>query len=358
MDLLAWVDAASRASVLSGYAHAAAKLGLDHDGDAEAVAARFLAWLEGTSRPWLVVLDDLHDAADLDGLMPAGPAGRVLITTADAATVGGVPGVLTVAVPVFSIREALGYLSGLLTTDPDQRNGAIDLAGELGCDPAALGQAAAVIISTGISCGEYREYLIDGRSRFAAAGGPTAAMAGLTWRVSASHAEQLVPGGAWPLLVLAALAGGHGVPGMVFTAPATCQYLAGQDGGGPPDPQLGLAGAAGPAADRAGGHRCGGHAASGVAEPGGAGGRSAPPRRRNWRPRRPGRWLRRWRRCGRMGRRDRRWPRGCGRARPACGGPPGMRCGRVAAAPGCCWRPGAAWTGPGWPARRWPGGGS
>ena len=33
--LLAWVDAASRASVLSGYAQAAVKLGLDHDGDAE-----------------------------------------------------------------------------------------------------------------------------------------------------------------------------------------------------------------------------------------------------------------------------------------------------------------------------------
>ena len=89
VDLLAWVAAASRASVLSGYGQAAAQLGLDHAGDAEAVAARFLAWLEGTSRPWLVVLDDLRDAADLDGLMPAGPAGRVLVTAADVAAVPG-----------------------------------------------------------------------------------------------------------------------------------------------------------------------------------------------------------------------------------------------------------------------------
>jgi tetratricopeptide (TPR) repeat protein len=236
VDLLAWVDAGSRASVLSGYGHAATKLGLDHGGDAEAVAARFMAWLEGTSRPWLVVLDDLHDTADLDGLMPAGPAGRVLITTADAATVSGEPGVLVVAVPAFSIREALGYLSGRLITDPDQRSGAIDLAGELGCEPAALAQAAAVIISTGIRCQQYRDYLTDARSRFAEVVGPAAA-AGLTWRVSASHAEQLVPGRAWRLLVLAALAGGHGVPGTVVTAPATCQYLAGQDTGGPLDPQ-------------------------------------------------------------------------------------------------------------------------
>ena len=74
-DLLAWVAADSRASVLSGYRQAAAALGLDHGGDAEGVAARFLAWLAAASRPWLVVLDDVRDAADLDGLMPAGPAG-------------------------------------------------------------------------------------------------------------------------------------------------------------------------------------------------------------------------------------------------------------------------------------------
>jgi hypothetical protein len=134
VDLLAWVDATSRASVLSGYGQAAAKLGLDHAGDAEAVAARFLAWLVGTSRPWLVVLDDLRDAADLDGLRPAGPAGRVLIITADAAAVSGEPGLLVLAVPAFSMREALNYLAGRLTTDPDQRSGAIDLADELGCE--------------------------------------------------------------------------------------------------------------------------------------------------------------------------------------------------------------------------------
>ena len=68
VGLLAWVTAASRASILSGYAQAAAQLGLDHGRDAESVAARFTAWLDGTSRPWLVVLDDLRDAADLEGL--------------------------------------------------------------------------------------------------------------------------------------------------------------------------------------------------------------------------------------------------------------------------------------------------
>ena len=110
---------------------------------------------------------------------------------------------LALPVPAFSTREALTYLSGRLTTDPDQRSGAIDLAADLGCDPAALAQAAAVIISTGISCREYRGYFVQ---RQAAGGGsgdpPTAAW--FTWTAAASHAERLAPGaGTWRLLALA-----------------------------------------------------------------------------------------------------------------------------------------------------------
>ena len=112
-----------------------------------------------------------------------------------------------------------------------------------------------------------------------------------SWRLAAT----------WRLLVLAALLDGHGVPGTVLTAPATCQYLAGQDARRSAGSAAGLVGAAGPAAGRAGGHRCGGNAAGRVGEPGAAGGG---PRRRaagtGW-PRRPGRRPRRWRRCGRMG---------------------------------------------------------
>ena len=237
VGLLAWVTATSRASILSGYAQAAAELGLDHERDAESVAARFIAWLDGATRPWLVVLDDLRDAADLDGLWRAGPAGRVLITAADAGAVPGEHRVLVCAVPAFSIREALNYLSGRLIIDPDQRNGAIDLADALSCEPAALAQASAVIISSGIRCREYRDYFIQ-QAQPATGGGEPPAAAGLTWTVSARHAEQLAPGvRTWRLLVLAALLDGHGIPGTVLTAPATCQYLAGEDAARPPDPQ-------------------------------------------------------------------------------------------------------------------------
>ena len=78
VDLLGWVAASSRASILSGYLQVAVDLGLDHGDDGEAVVARFAAWLNGTGRPWLVVLDDLRQAADLEGLWPAGRPGGCL----------------------------------------------------------------------------------------------------------------------------------------------------------------------------------------------------------------------------------------------------------------------------------------
>src|SRR5215469_15101953 len=86
VESLFWIVASSRASALSGYVAAAVDaLGIDPAGDAESVAARFVSWLSETSRPWLVVLDDLSGAADLEGLWPAGPTGRVLITTTNSA---------------------------------------------------------------------------------------------------------------------------------------------------------------------------------------------------------------------------------------------------------------------------------
>src|SRR6516162_2648141 len=60
VELLVWIEATSRASVLSGYAAAtAAATGRDQASSCESVAAQFLSWLGETSRSWLVVLDDL-----------------------------------------------------------------------------------------------------------------------------------------------------------------------------------------------------------------------------------------------------------------------------------------------------------
>jgi hypothetical protein len=236
VELLAWVNASDQASVLSGYAEAAAYLGLDDGGDAELVAARFLGWAGSTARPWLVVLDDVRDAADLDGLLPGGPAGRVLVTAADA---GAVLGMRQVTVPAFSLREAMSYLLDRLTTNPENRNGAYDLAENLGAAPAALAHAGAAMKGSDTGCHTYQGHFTrhGERLRAAAGGRRPPAAAAVTWMLSAEYAEELLPGGGtWPLLLLAALLDSHGIPLAVLTGPAACRYLA--DTGTPsPDPQ-------------------------------------------------------------------------------------------------------------------------
>jgi len=237
--VLTWIAASSRASVLSGFVQAAAALGASLEGDAEAVATRFVDWLVKTSRSWLLVLDDLRDVTDLRRLWPVGPAGRLLITTADPAAVPAEYRALALPVPAFSTREAMGYLSGRLSTDPDQRSGAIDLVGDLGCEPLALAQASAVIASSGMSCRDYRQYFTQRQKQLAEAGRAEPSAAAVTWTFSAEYAEHLSPGvSIRSLVTLAALLDGQGIPGVVFTTQAVGQYLM-SDGtaAGAPDPQ-------------------------------------------------------------------------------------------------------------------------
>ena len=223
VDLLVWIVATSRASVLSCYVEAAAAaMGTELSGDAESVAARFVGWLGQTRRPWLVVLGDLSDAADLEGLWPAGPAGRVLITTTSSATISAKHRARILPVGAFSSPEALSYLTGRLAADPGQHAGAADLTADLGCEPLALAQASAVIASSALTCREYLENFGPRREQMEEP--PAAAV---TWMVSAEHADQLAPGGGvQSVLGLAALLDGHGIPGAVFASSAACEYLA------------------------------------------------------------------------------------------------------------------------------------
>ena len=248
VDLLVWIEATSRASVLSGYAAAtAAATGRDQACSSESVAAQFLSWLEETSRSWLVVLDDLADPANLDGLWPTGPAGRVLVTSADAAAIPG--GMRVVPVGPFSVRESISYLNGRLAADPDKRLGAIELARELDYEPVALAQASVVIASSPLSCGEYRGHFVRRREQLT--GRPALARpsaAAVTWAFLFGRADQLSPdGSAKMLLALAALLDGHGIPQTVLAAPAAGGFL--PDGGEVP---AGSAGAALTALEQAG----------------------------------------------------------------------------------------------------------
>jgi tetratricopeptide (TPR) repeat protein len=226
VDLLAWVTATSRASVLAGYSEAAAAVGAGQRGDAEKAATRFLGWLTRTSRPWLVVLDGVVDAADMAGLWPvAGSSGRVVVTVAGAPP--DLPGVKALPVGAFSSREALSYLMGRLTADPDQRLGAIDLTEELACEPLALAQACSVIASSALSCRDYLDLFLRRRDVIARMAGGEPPAAAVTWTLSVEHAERLMRGGpAHYLLALAALLDGHHIPSTVFTTEAALEYLA------------------------------------------------------------------------------------------------------------------------------------
>jgi tetratricopeptide (TPR) repeat protein len=230
LDLLVWIEATSQASVLSGYAAAtAAATGRDQVSSCESVAAQFLSWLGETSRRWLVVLDDLADPANLDGLWPAGPAGRVLVTSADAAAVPR--GVRVVPVGPFSQREAISYLSGRLSADPDKRQGVIELAQDLDFEPVALAQASATIASSPLSCRDYRAHFVPRREQLAEPSSARPPAAAVTWMFSFGRVGQLAPGGSPQLLLaLAALLDGHGIPQTVLTAPAAGDFVAGGDG--------------------------------------------------------------------------------------------------------------------------------
>ncbi len=189
-------------------------MGTDPARDAGPLAARFVSWLGETSRRWLVVLDDLSDSADLEGLWPAGPAGQVLITATSPAILPGEHLALVHPVGAFSPREALSYLMGRLTADTDQRLGAIDLVKDLGCEPLALAQASGVIARSSMSCRDYQGYFAR-RSRPAGRRGRHRAArrrGDLDVLLRAGRpdvAGRNRPGGAG----LAALLDGHGIPG-------------------------------------------------------------------------------------------------------------------------------------------------
>src|SRR6185312_4413189 len=154
VEILIWVNAASRESVITGFAQAANTVDASQpDEGAETAAARFVSWLAHTRRPWALVIDDLAELSDLEELWPSGASGRVLITTrlpadrfeAAAGEGGAAEGtdLRVVPVPGLNRREALDYVTSRLTDHPDQRIEALDLGEDLDGLPLALAQATA-----------------------------------------------------------------------------------------------------------------------------------------------------------------------------------------------------------------------
>ena len=230
VDLLIWANAASRDAVMTSYAQALADLSVARMADdVESAAPMLLEWLASTTQPWLVVLDDVSDMQDMDGLWPKGPRGRVIATARSADAVPPGPAVRTTEIGPFSHREAVNFLTAALKDDPDLRLGSPDLAEDLAGEPFALTFAAAVITERRLDCRDYRAMLAERRQLLSGAAGhrrPRTALA--AWSLAVDRAAELMPPGlAWRTLALLALLDPDGIPAAVLMSEAACRYLTG-----------------------------------------------------------------------------------------------------------------------------------
>jgi tetratricopeptide (TPR) repeat protein len=154
-DVVAWIRAEEGA--IADLARLADELGQTRaDMTVEARAEAAIAWLTSCGERWLLVLDNLSDAAQLEVCCPSSGNGRVLITTRDQ-SVGQYAWVLTV--DVFDEAQAVDYLLRRTGRVRD-RAGAERVARALGCLPLALAHAGAYC-AQGTTLDEYLR-LLDG----------------------------------------------------------------------------------------------------------------------------------------------------------------------------------------------------
>jgi NB-ARC domain-containing protein len=233
LDLLVWATARSRDAVQARYSQAAAEIG-QAPPDVESAAEWFLGWMQTTTRRWLVVLDDLGDPADLQGLWPEGPCGRVLVTTRrrDAALASDTRQLIEVG--LYTPGQTLAYLRQKIG-DGDGLEHATDLAADLGYLPLALAQAAAYLHDRQETYAGYRRRLRDRRKRLAelfpddALADDYRSTVAATWSISLEAADRLIPKGlATPVLRLASTLDPNGAPVEVFTTLAALAFLTDQ----------------------------------------------------------------------------------------------------------------------------------
>ncbi len=240
VDLLMWVTASNRDSVLAAYAQAAADL-VDPPADetVDQRADRLLSWLITTPKRWLLVLDDLADPTDLNGLWPTGPTGQVLVTTRrrDASLTGS--GRTVVEVGLFNEQQARAYLVERL--DPDgtrsERLAEVDdLIADLDRLPLALAQAGSYMLDRNLTCAQYRRRLAKRRlemvfpddapaDEYASTVAAAAQTVAVAWSLSIEAANSLPPRRlALPLMAMASVLS-TGIPTSLFSAPAAIAFF-------------------------------------------------------------------------------------------------------------------------------------
>jgi tetratricopeptide (TPR) repeat protein len=232
VDLLVWVDATSHDAISAIFAQAGIEFCEAAESEGERAAECFLNWLDRSSGPrWLVVLDGLVQAADLQGLWPPNnPRGRTIVTTQLRESALDGHGRNRIDLRCYTPEEALQYLTERLTGRPRLLEGAAVLAESLGYLPLALAHAAAYLLDRpGISCSDYVTRLADRNLTLDqlapetfSADYPQSLTAAL--QLSIDRANQHEPRGlAHALLSLASLLAPSGIPAGVFVSePARC----------------------------------------------------------------------------------------------------------------------------------------
>ncbi|MCF2531894.1 tetratricopeptide repeat protein [Yinghuangia soli] len=163
LDVLVWAPAAGIDQVITAYAEAAAQLRLPGVSDDNQVAAAraFLAWLGGTRRRWMVVLDNIADPAAVQEWWPDTGSGRgwvVAATRRDHAMLSGQRRIV-LEVGTYTKEEVAAYVRRRLTDagyaslyDPGHAG---ELTRDLGRLPLAVGHAAAYMINKRCTTGDY-----------------------------------------------------------------------------------------------------------------------------------------------------------------------------------------------------------
>ena len=234
VDVLMWVTAAKRETVVEAYSRAWKQLDDRDETGAEVQADRFLAWLWATDLRWLIVLDDVRASEDLEGLWPDGSSGRTVVTTRRTDNRLRELGRQVIRVEPFTPDRARGYLTGKLGSRSDPARDVDLLVEALGRLPLALAQAASFMLDRRVSCADYLRRFTGRRTKLSNMFPPDAPADGYrltvatTWSISIEAADNLEPRGLCrPLMHVAALLDSHGFPSRVVETRAVVDYASG-----------------------------------------------------------------------------------------------------------------------------------